>query len=213
MAGRHRACETGAILFRAAVGIVAVLMIAAAVSLGWRLSRGDASFTPPPEPANPAVNLINTATARVAENQRLEVLKRIDVMPNVTAVNKERLYAYVERAQRINRVLTIAFERGKTRLAEPAIKKIVEESRRPEFADQARDPAVVFVVLGFADKNGNEKTNLQVSLERADDVVNILRKRCGVLNLTQTVPMGVSSLFNTQDAAGNRVVEVWAVVP
>ena len=213
MDGARHARESGSILLRAGIGIVAMALIAAALALGWKLSRGDASLTPAPEPANSAANVANSATAKVADNQRQEVLKRIDVMPNVTAVNKERLYAYVERAQKISRVLTINFGRGKSRLAEPAIKKIVEESRRPEFTDQARDPAVVFVVLGFADKNGNEKSNLQVSLDRAEDAVNILRKRCGVLNMTQTVPMGVSTLFNTQDAAGNRVVEVWAVVP
>lgn len=189
-------------------------VIVLAVVLGWKLSQGSSPAPKPivdsPTPAADAVKKVNSG---VADAQRQEVLKRIDAMPNVTAVNKEHLYVYVERAQKITRLLNVNFERGKTKLGEAAIKKIVEESHRPEFANQARDPAVVFVILGFADKKGNEKTNLQVSLDRAEHVTEILRKHCGMLNVFQTVPMGISDLFNPQDPAGNRVVEVWAVLP
>ena len=93
---------------------------------------------------------MQNANSGVDASQRQEVLKRIDAMPNVTAANKEHLYAYVERAQKIKRVLNVNFERGKTKLGEAATKKLVEETRLPEFATQARDPAVVFVILGFA---------------------------------------------------------------
>ena len=199
---------------RVVVGVIWLAVVALAVALGWKLSRGSSpAAAPAAEAPTPAANVVKTANSGVDDAQRQEVLKRIDAMPNVTAANKEHLYAYVERAQRIHRVLNVNFERGKTKLGEAAIKKIVEESRRPEFANQARDPAVVFVVLGFADKKGNEKSNLQVSLDRAENITEILRKHCGMLNVIQTVPMGVSDLFNPQDPAGNRVVEVWAVLP
>jgi outer membrane protein OmpA-like peptidoglycan-associated protein len=210
---RRRASETGATLLRVAVGIIWLAVIVAAVALGWRLSQGNSVSNVPGEPSTPAANVVMAANAGVGNVERQEVLKRIDIMPNVTAANKEHLYAYVDRAQKISRVLNVNFERGKTKLGEPAIKKIVEESHRPEFANQARDPAMVFVVLGFSDKKGNEKTNLQVSLDRAEHVTEVLRKHCGIKNVIQTVPMGVSDLFNPQDLAGNRVVEVWAVLP
>ena len=211
---RADAAEEGAALLRVAVGMIWLAVIVLAVALGWKLSRGSSpASSSAMEQPTPAANVVNTANSGVDSAQRQEVLKRIDAMPNVTAANKEHLYAYVERAQRISRVLNVNFERGKTKLGEAAIKKIVEESRRPEFANQARDPAVVFVILGFADKKGNEKSNLQVSLNRAEDITEILRKHCGMLNVMQTVPMGVSDLFNPQDPAGNRVVEVWAVLP
>jgi outer membrane protein OmpA-like peptidoglycan-associated protein len=196
-------------------------VIALAVALGWKLSRdsfaGQTPTPPPVESPTPAANVVKTANSGVDSAQRREVLKRIDAMPNVTAANKEHLYVYVDRAQKIKRVLNVSFERGKTKLGEAAIKKLVEESRHAEFANEAHDPAVVFVVLGFADKKGNEKgnekTNLQVSLDRAENVTEVLRKHCGLLNIIQTVPMGVSDLFNPQDPTGNRVVEVWAVLP
>jgi len=185
-------------------------VIVLAVALGWKLSQGSSSVSNPPAPD---AEVVDKAKSGVGDAQRQEVLKRIDVMPNVTAVNKEHLYVYVERAQKITRVLNVSFERGKTKLSEAAIKKIVDDSHLPEFADEARDPAIVFVILGFADKTGIEKTNLQVSLDRADQVTEVLRKRCGMLNVMQTVPMGVSDLSNPQDPAGNRAVEVWAVLP
>jgi len=185
--------------------------------MGWKLSQGTASVpatpVPVPETPAPAANVVKAANSGVDAAQRQEVLKRIDAMPNVTAANKEHLYVYVDRAQKIKRVLNVNFERGKTKLSEAGIKKIVEESRLPEFASQAHDPAVVFVVLGFADKKGTEKTNVQMSLDRAEHVTDVLRKHCGMLNIIQTVPMGVSDLFNPQDPTGNRVVEVWAVLP
>jgi len=208
--------ERGAALLRVAVVMIWLAVIALAVALGWKLSRDSFAGptpTPPPQATTPAADIVKTANSGVDKAQRREVLKRIDAMPNVTAANKERLYVYVDRAQTLKRVLNVNFERGKTKLGEAAIKKLVEESRRPEFANEARDPAVVFVVLGFADKKGNEKTNLQVSLDRAENVTEILRKHCGMLNMMQTVPMGVSDLFNPQDPTGNRVVEVWAVLP
>jgi outer membrane protein OmpA-like peptidoglycan-associated protein len=208
--------ERGAALLRIVVAMIWLAVIALAVALGWKLSRDSFAGptpTPPPVATTPAADVVKTANAGVDAAQRQEVLKRINAMPNVTAANKEHLYVYVDRAQKLKRVLNVNFERGKTKLGEAAVKKIVEESRRPEFANEARDPAVVFVVLGFADKKGNEKTNLQVSLDRAENVTEILRKHCGMLNIIQTVPMGVSDLFNPQDPTGNRVVEVWAVLP
>jgi outer membrane protein OmpA-like peptidoglycan-associated protein len=213
---RARGSEKGAMLLRVAVGIIWLAVIVLAVGLGWKLSRGSGSAyvsSPPAESPTPAANVVKLANSGVDVAQKQEVLKRIDAMPNITSANKEHLYAYVERAQRIKRVLNVNFERGKTKLGEPAIKKLVEETVQPEFANEARDPAVVFVILGFADKKGNEKTNLQMSFDRAETVTEILRKHCGLLNMMQTVPMGVSDLFNPQDPAGNRVVEVWAVLP
>ena len=106
-------------------------VIVLAVAMGWKLSRGDRRRfrLPSPEPATPAANVVKTVNSAVDSAQRQEVLKRIDAMPNVTAATKEHLYASVERAQRISRVLNVNFERGKTKLGEAGIKKIVEEAR------------------------------------------------------------------------------------
>lgn len=209
---RNRGSRSGSTLVRVAVGLIWVAVIAGAVALGWKLGHNSAPVAVE-EPATPAANVVKTANAGVDGAQRKEVLKRIDAMPNVTAANKEHLYVYVDHAQKIERVLNVNFEKGKTKLGEAAIKKLVEETKQPEFVKQAKDPGIVFVVLGFADKKGNEKTSLQESLDRAESVADVLRKHCGIMNMMQTVPMGLSDLFNPQDTAGNRVVEVWAVLP
>jgi outer membrane protein OmpA-like peptidoglycan-associated protein len=208
-----KALESGATLLRILVAVIWLAVVGLAVALGWKLSQGTAGpATPAPQPPTPAANVVATANSSVDKTQRREVLKRIDAMPNVTASNKEHLYVLVDRAQRITRVLNVNFERGKSKLGDAGIKKIVEESRHPEFTSQARDPSVIFVILGFADKKGNEKTNIEVSLDRAENVKDVLRKHCGMLNAIETVPMGVADLFNPQDPVGNRVVEVWAVL-
>jgi outer membrane protein OmpA-like peptidoglycan-associated protein len=169
--------------------------------------------SPVAETASSSAASVKPANAVVTDAERQEVLKRIDLMPNVSAENKERLYVYVERAQRLKRVMSVSFDPGGLRLTEAAVRKIVEESKAAEFAAQARDPAVVFVVLGSADKKGDAKKDLQVSLDRAGQVMEVLRKRCGVLNVIQTVPMNGSEFFNPQEASANRAVEVWAVLP
>jgi len=194
------------------VGLIWTAVIAAAIALGWKLSRGGMESLPIPELASSAAS-VKPANAVVTDAERQEVLKRIDLMPNVSAENKERLYAYVERAQKLKRVMSVGFEPGAAKLNEAAIRKIVEESKAAEFSAQARDPAVVFVVLGCADKKGDAKKDLQLSLDRAGHVMDVLRKRCGVLNLIQTVPMNGSEFFNPHEASANRAVEVWAVLP
>ena len=50
---------------------------------------------------------------------RTEVLRRIDLMPGVSQANKDRLYASVDHARRMGRVLTVPFEKGKTSCAAP----------------------------------------------------------------------------------------------
>jgi outer membrane protein OmpA-like peptidoglycan-associated protein len=77
-----------------------------------------------------------------------------------------------------------------------------------------QDPTCVFVILGFADMKGDEKTNIKVSLQRANSVLDTLRDRCGIMNVLHAVGMGGSTLFgNEKDAERNRVVEIWAVLP
>lgn len=184
-----------------------------AVVIGWKLSRPrldskpivTATPTPAPEapPEKPAVT----------SAERQEVLKRIDLMPNVTAENKERLYGYVEHAQNLQRLLTVSFETGRTRVSEKETTRVIKESKAAPFVKMARDPATIFVVLGYADQHGDEKKNLQLSTARATSVMDLLRKQCGVQNVIQTVPMGSPLLFDPKNPSENRVAEIWTLVP
>jgi outer membrane protein OmpA-like peptidoglycan-associated protein len=194
--------------------IVSLMLIAGAVALGWRLSRiknepapmiAKASPAPAPDlpPENPAIS----------KTEREEVLKRIDLMPNVSAESKEKLYAYVDKAHGMERLLTVSFEAGRTVVSEKESARIERAAKQPPFSTMARDPSAVFVVLGYADRRGDEKKNLLVSTERATSVLELLQKRCGVRNAIQTVPMGSPELVDPQGVTEIRVAEIWAVLP
>jgi outer membrane protein OmpA-like peptidoglycan-associated protein len=152
-----------------------------------------------PTPAPPAPPEKSSVTAA----ERQEVLKRIDLMPNVTSETKERLYW----------LFTVSFERSHTHVSEKETARVVKESKLNGFSKMSQDAAAIFVVLGYADERGEEKKNIQISTDRASNVMELLRKHCGVQNVIQTVPMGSPKLFDPKDPKENRVAEVWAVLP
>jgi outer membrane protein OmpA-like peptidoglycan-associated protein len=149
------------------------------------------------------------------ENQRVreEVLKRIDVMPNLSPEDKDRLYVQVERARAMGKVITIPFPSGAAKLPASALSGLGESLKSPQVLALSEDPTVVFVVLGFADKRGNPEKNLQISTQRAESVVAAMRDQFRVLNVLHAVGMGSSEMFDRENIDKNRVVEVWAVLP
>lgn len=173
-----------------------------------------------PVPATPAQGevtapeTINTDAAdAVNKAMRVEVLKRIDVMPNLGEAEKDRLYVQVERARGMGQVVTIPFASGEKSVSASSAASLVKAVALPQIQKYSEDPTVVFVVLGYADKKGDPKTNLAISLQRAENVVKILKDKAGVMNVVHAVGMGGSELFDASSLGKNRVVEVWAVLP
>ncbi|MEA3213021.1 MAG: hypothetical protein QOE70_6078 [Chthoniobacter sp.] len=144
---------------------------------------------------------------------KAEVLKRIDLMPNITPMNKDKLYNSVERARKMGLVVTVPFGKGKTALAPADIQALKTELERPELASLRSDPTAVFVILGYADPKGDAKMNLGYSQTRADVVVAAMKHECGVLNVVHAVAMGGSTLLDAQNLEKNRIAEVWVVLP
>ncbi len=144
---------------------------------------------------------------------RDEVLRRIDLMPGVSAGNKDKLYASVDHARGMGRVLTIPFVKGETAIRAADVEHLKHQLESPQIRPMADDPTVVFVVLGYADPKGSEKLNAEISLNRAHSVLDALRGKCGLQNVMHSVAMGGSTLFGTQQMDKNRVAEVWAVLP
>jgi len=153
--------------------------------------------------------------AAAVENRivKAEVLARIDVMPKLAPEEKDKLYVQVERARGMGRIVTIPFAPGKVSVGTGELAALEEKLKLPQIQKFAEDPTVVFVVLGFADKKGDEQKNLAISSQRADSVVKSLKDRCGIMNVTHAVGMGSSDIFDANDLGKNRVVEVWAVLP
>ncbi len=149
------------------------------------------------------------------ENQRVkeEVLKRIDVMPSLSSADKDRLYVQVERARSMGKVITIPFPTGAARMPVAAMSELGESLEQPQVRALTDDPTVVFVVLGYADKQGNPDKNIEISSRRADSVLGAIRDQFKILNVMHAVGMGSSEMFDTENLDKNRVVEVWAVLP
>ncbi len=165
--------------------------------------------TPEPPPTEPV------ATNEPASDAvKKEVLARIDKMPGLTPEKKDRLYNSVQRAREMRKIVEISFASGQTDIPPnfaPQVKKLLEADEvRNKFRD---DLTAVFVVLGFADTKGNDQSNLRVSDARARSVVKYMEGECGVKNVTHAVAMGSTTLVDKNNAAKNRVAEIWAVLP
>jgi outer membrane protein OmpA-like peptidoglycan-associated protein len=148
----------------------------------------------------------------IAEVKR-EVLKRIDSMPNVSQQNKDRLYTAVDRARGMGRLFTVPFDTSLTKVSPEALAQIRTELDRPQIKSLLDDPTFVLVILGYADKQGDNQKNLQISSARAEEVRNVLRDQLGIQNVMHVVPMGGTDLLDPRELAKNRIVEVWAVLP
>ena len=177
------------------------------------------SETPAPTPTpTPTANASGTpinfdiTLPEIAEVKR-EVLKRIDQMPNVSAQNKDRLYSAVERARGMGRLFTVSFETSFTKVSPEALADMKSQLERPQIKSYIDDPTLVMVILGYADKQGDNQKNLQISSARAEEVKDVLRDQLGIQNVMHTVPMGGTDLLDPRELAKNRIVEVWAVLP
>lgn len=181
---------------------------------------------PPPEDAAPTPGQAEpprfiTSPTRIdldvtkTENKAVkdEVLTRVDLMPNVSSANKDKLYQAVERARSMGKILTIPFASGKTELAASDIEALRAELDKPELSKLRDDPTAVFVILGYADPKGDPKKNITYSQARADAVLKAMRDRLNVINVMHTIGMGGSKLLDAQNLEKNRIVEIWAVLP
>jgi outer membrane protein OmpA-like peptidoglycan-associated protein len=180
-----------------------------------------ASPTPTPAPIStttPAADASRTpidldiTLPEIVEVKR-EVLKRIDLMPNVASQNKDRLYGAVDRARGMGRLLTVSFETLLTRISPEDVAYMKSQLERPQIKSLLDDPTLVLVILGYADKQGDDQKNLQISNARAQAVMEALRDQLGIQNVMHVVPMGGTTLLDPRQLAKNRIVEVWAVLP
>ena len=142
-----------------------------------------------------------------------EVLKRIDLMPNVSSQNKDRLYSAVDRARGMGRLFSVSFETSLTKVTPEAVAAMKSQLDHPQLKKFLDDPTLVLVILGYADKQGLDQKNLDISNGRAQAVMDALRDQVGVQNVMHVVPMGGTDLLDPKQLAKNRIVEVWAVLP
>jgi outer membrane protein OmpA-like peptidoglycan-associated protein len=163
-----------------------------------------------PLPSLPPASDFNSPETRAL---RQDVLKRIDAMPNVSQSNKDRLYTAVDRARAMRLLFTIPFDSSLTKIAPQDVSFMKAQLQQPDVQKMLDDPTVVIVILGYADKQGDDQKNLQISTGRAQSVMEALRDQGGVQNVMHIVPMGGTDLLDPRQLAKNRVAEIWAVSP
>ncbi len=168
---------------------------------------------PEPTPIIPTAKFDADPNSSENKTVKTEVLTRIDWMPNVTQGNKDKLYNSVERARTMGKVLTIQFGSGQSSIPGTDALALKAALEAPAVMKIRDDPTAVFVILGYADSKGDEKKNLAVSQVRADNVLNVMRDKCKIVNVMHSVAMGGSKLLDAENLEKNRIVEVWAVLP
>jgi outer membrane protein OmpA-like peptidoglycan-associated protein len=144
---------------------------------------------------------------------RQEVLNRIDLMKALSQGNKDKLYAQVERARAFQKIAVIPFTQNRTSPSAGQVEALVRRLKETDMQKLVADPTVLLVMVGFADKQGDESKNLEVSRTRAESVVKALKERTDVANVMHSVGMGGQNLFDQSNLEKNRLVEVWAVQP
>ena len=165
----------------------------------------------PTEVAGPTPPMISDRAEE--DRTRQEVLKRIDLMKVLTDAGKDKLYAQVERARGFTKIAIIPFSQNRTTAGASQVDGLIKLLKGPDLQRLLADPTVVLIMIGYADKQGDETKNLDISRSRAESVVQVVREKLDLVNLMHPVALGGQDLFDPSDLEKNRVVEVWAVQP
>jgi outer membrane protein OmpA-like peptidoglycan-associated protein len=169
---------------------------------------------PSPNPAEVAGATPPVISDRAEEDRtRQEVLKRIDLMKVLTDAEKDKLYVQVERARGFTKIAIIPFSQNRTTAGASQVDGLIKLLKGPDLQRLLADPTVVLIMIGYADKQGDETKNLDISRSRAESVVQVVREKLDLVNLMHPVALGGQDLFDPSDLEKNRVVEVWAVQP
>jgi outer membrane protein OmpA-like peptidoglycan-associated protein len=175
---------------------------------GTETSNGDAQASASAQ-AFPTVKYDAAEEAEV----RKEVLARVDLLKELSQKERDYMYAQVERARGFTKLAIIPFPSGKTRPEQFQIDHLLSYLQKPEYQKLYEDPTVVFVVAGYADKQGNESQNLEISKQRAQVVAKILENQAKIANTIRAVGLGGSEFFGHGTPDKNRVVEIWLAAP
>jgi len=154
-----------------------------------------------------------TSDAKEEEDTRKEVLTRVDLMHNVSEKEKDELYAQIERARGFTKIALIPFQSGRTAPGAAQIDDLVKRIQDADVQKLLSDPTVALIFVGYADTQGNEASNQDISRNRAESVQKMVAARLKISNLMHSVGMGGQELFDKANREKNRVVEVWAVQP
>ena len=166
-------------------------------------------------PATPNTSSSATVTNSAAESEetRKEVLNRIDLMRNLNQKEKDEFYAQIERARGFRKLAVISFASGRSVATAAQADELLAKLNDSDAKSLLQDPTVVVLLVGYADTQGDETKNLEVSRSRAESLEKQLSAKLKLKNIVHSVGMGGQDFFDKATREKNRVVEVWAVQP
>lgn len=169
--------------------------------------------TPAPSPTPDPVEFGFDMDATQFQKAKEEVLKRIQLIPDLTTNQRAMLIQALARAEGMTLLTRVSFPTGKKELTPADLQTIKKSLANPKIEEAVKNPILVFVVLGFASTSGSEEINMKLSQFRADTVTKALEQQVGIKNLIYPIPMGPSSIFGDGNYKDNQVAEIWLVIP
>src|ERR1700736_99080 len=168
---------------------------------------------PVPSPGSQATPPPVVANAQEEDATRKEVLKRLDIIRELTPKEKDYLYSQVARARGFTKLAIVPY--GSRQLWPDSFQTnyLLENLSKPSITKIFEDPTVVLVMVGYSDLKGSDERNLEISRSRAENLIKLLHRKTKISNLMRAVGMGGSDLFDKTDLQQNRVVEMWIVRP
>ncbi len=212
---------------------VRFILPAAALALGLLLGACKDKAAPPkpaptptPTPARPvaadpagnpeaprAVANVNTDLKDdVNAKTRMDVMERIDRMPNLSAEQRNKLYSSVDRARGMGCVLIVPFSANKRTLGEAERTILINAVRAPAVKRLSDDPSLVFVIIGYSNEGADASASEKLSIDRSENILATLRDQGGVLNPMYAVGLGNSDP-KRKDPGAARVAEIWTIFP
>jgi hypothetical protein len=176
-------------------------------------SSSGGSDIPLPSPSSRSTPPPPVANAQEEDATRKEVLKRIDMIRELSPKEKDYLYSQVERARGFTKLAIVPYGSGLLWPDSFQTNYLLENLSKPEIAKIFEDPTVVLVLAGYSDLKGSDERNLEISRSRAENLVKLLHRKAKITNLMRAVGMGGSDLFDKIHLEKNRVVEMWVVRP
>jgi outer membrane protein OmpA-like peptidoglycan-associated protein len=177
------------------------------------LETGPKSTTVPNLPVVASLEVPQPVERGEEEETRQEVLKRIDVKKDLSERDKDQLYVQVQKARGFFKIAVVPFAEGKISAGPSQIELLINRLRQKDVQDRLKDPTTLLFVLGFADLQGDEAKNLEISRNRAESVIRELRTRTDLVNVIHPVSMGGQNLIDSTKPERNRLVEVWLAQP
>ena len=164
---------------------------------------------PPKEPMREVAKISPEGSALIKDASA-----RVDEAPAdlYTDKAKAKVREGLTKARRIFKVHTVYFEKGGAKPGDQDVTELGKALTAGALVEVMEDPRAVFFVLGFADRSGDAVKNKQLSKDRANAVIDLL-KTAGTLNLTYPVAIGSSELVAPENQNKNRAAEVWLVLP